>query len=162
MKRIKEVKSVISVFVLTLLLSGVALTVSPFAHEEAPPPEPAGCTSQEGIPCTQMCGPTKVNEFTAGDEQYIEMSQSRQINILSGTSIDFTAPCIPGYHAISGGYAFLPDGATINMDELRIMSQKAHNDAATHTGAWVVSIHREHSDEVDNCLNVEVRAYCVK
>ena len=161
MIRIREVKSVVSAFVLTLILSGVAFTVSTYAREEAPL-EPPGCTSQEGIPCTQMCGPTKVNEFKAGDENYIEMSQSRQVNMLSGRSIDFSAPCVLGYHAISGGYAFLPDGTTIDMNEITMMSQRAHNDAANNSGAWIVSIYREQSGTVDNCLNVEVRAYCVK
>jgi len=155
-------KASVSVFVAALVLSGAGLTLGALAHDEQVELESAACTSQEGIPCTTMCGPNVVNEFKVGDERYTEMSQSRQINILSATSIDFTTPCISGSHAVSGGYIFLPEGSTIDMDEIRMTSQRFHNDPATQTGSWIVSIHRERSDNVDNCLNVEVRALCVR
>ena len=162
MMRIKEVRFLVSMFVVTLILSGAGLTLGALAHEEPVEQEPSRCTSQEGIPCTTVCGSTVINEFTVGDDHYTEMSQSRQVNMLSATSIDFTAACTPGSYAVSGGYVFLPEGSTIDMDEIRMTSQRFHNDPATQTGSWVVSIYRERSGNVDNCLNVEVRALCVR
>lgn len=166
MKRIKEVRLSVSVFIVALLLSGAGLVTGAFAHEVevvvVEEVEVSECTSQEGIPCTQICGPAQVNQFMAGGAHYTEMTQSRQLNLLSGRSVDFTAPCIPGSHAVSGGYVFLPEGSTIDMDEIRMTSQRFHNDPATQTGAWIVSIYREQSGAVDNCINVEVRALCVR
>jgi hypothetical protein len=166
MIRMKEVGIFISAFIVALVLSGAGLVTGAFAHEVevvvVEEVEVSECTSQGDIPCTQMCGPTVVNEFKAGDEHYMEMSQSRQLNLLSGRSVDFSAPCISGSHAVSGGYVFLPEGSTIDMDEIRMTSQRFHNDPATQTGAWIVSIYREQSGAVDNCINVEVRALCVR
>lgn len=124
--------------------------------------EVSECTSQENVPCTQICGPKISNEFKAGGTHYMEMTQSRQLNLLSGQSVDFTAPCEPGSMAVSGGYSFLPDGSTIDMDEIRMTSQRANNDASAPNNSWIVSIYREKSGAVDNCINVEVRALCVK
>jgi len=169
MIRMKEVGIFISAFIVALVLSGAGLVLvtGAYAHEVEVMVEEvevvvSECTSQGDIPCTQMCGPTVVNEFKVGDEHYMEMLQSRQLNLLSGRSVDFSAPCIPGSHAVSGGYVFLPEGSTIDMDEIRMTSQRFHNDPAAQTGAWVVSIYREQSGAVDNCINVEVRALCVR
>lgn len=168
MIRVKEVRLFVSAFIVALVLSGAGLVTGAFAHEveveviEVEVVEVSACTSQEGIPCTQICGPSVINEFKAGGAHYTEMSQSRQLNLLSGKSVDFTAPCEPGSKAVSGGYVFLPDGSTIDMDEIRMTSQRAKNDPATQTGSWIVSIYREQSGAVDNCINVEVHALCVR
>lgn len=167
MIRVKKVSVFVSAFIVASMLLGAGLVSGAFAHEvevvvEEVEVEVIECTSQEGVPCTQMCGPSVVNEFKAGGAVYTEMSQSRQVNMLSATSIDFTAPCIQGSKAVSGGYVFLPDGSTIDMDEIRITSQRPQNDIASLNSSWLVSIYREHSGNVDNCLNVEVRALCVK
>ncbi len=168
MMRIKEVRLSVSVFVFALVLSGAGLVTGAFAHEveveviEVEVVEVSECTTTGDVPCTQICGPSVINEFKAGGAHYMEMSQSRQLNLLSGKSVDFFAPCEPGSKAVSGGYVFLPDGSTIDMDEIRMTSQGAKNDPATQTGLYNVSIYREHSGAVDNCINVEVHALCVK
>jgi len=164
MLRIKEVKSVVSVFVLTLILSGAVLATGALAHEEppAPEPEPSACTSLEGVPCSTTCGPTQVGEFKAGGAHYIEMVESRQVNMLSGTKMDFSAPCIPGYFAVSGVYNVLPEGTTIDLDEIRMVQKRADNDQPQVQNSWVATVYRVASDNVDNCVNVEVRATCVK
>lgn len=168
MMRIKELKLIVSVFTVALALSGAWFTAGANAQEVEVEVEVvevevvSACTSQEGVPCTQLCGPIITDEFKAGGAQYIEMTQSRQLNLLSGRSVDFSAPCEPGSKAVSGGYSFLPDGSTIDMDEIRMTSQRAQNDPATGNGSYIVSIYREQSGAPDNCINVEVKALCVR
>lgn len=165
MKSFKEIRFAASVFTAVFMLAGVLFVSTAQAHEVEVEVievvEVSACTSQEGVPCTQICGPMITNEFSSGHVNFMEMTQSRQLNLLSGKSVDFTAPCEPGSKAVSGGYSFLPDGSTIDMDEIRITSQGPKNDAESG-GSYTVSIYREQSGAVDNCVNVEVRALCVK
>lgn len=169
MKSIKEMKFVAAVFTAVFMLTGVMLVSGAQAQdvevdvvEVVEVVEVSACTSQENVPCTQICGPIPTDEFKAGGTHYMEMTQSRQLNLLSGKSVDFSAPCEMGSKAVSGGYSFLPDGSTIDMDEIRITSMQSRTDAANGLDNWVVSIYREKSGAVDNCINVEVRALCVK
>ena len=167
MKGVKGSISVFSVIVIALVLSGVGFVTAAFAHDVEVEVEEVIvvedlCTSQGDIPCTQICGPAEIHDFKAGGVQYTEMTQSRQLNLLSGQSVDFMAPCPPGSHAVSGGYAFLPEGTTIDMDEIRMTSQRTNIDDASKQESWIVSIYREQSGAPDNCINVEVRALCVR
>lgn len=89
------------------------------------------------------------------------MLESRQVNMLSGTKMDFMAPCLQGYSAVSGVYNILPEGTTIDLHELKIV-EMPNNNKADHPNSWLATVYRGASENVDNCVNVEVRAMCVK
>lgn len=121
------------------------------------------CTSQEGISCTERCGPTKVSAVEAGGVEVVEMAESQQVNMLAGRATDFTARCEPGYAAIGGGYVLVPEGSTINMKEVGVTSTLANNNDPSGWTGWKVSVFRKAgAGAPDNCLKVEVHAYCVK
>ncbi len=91
------------------------------------------------------------------------MAQSQEMNMLAGRALDFTAHCMPGYVAIGGGYTLVPEGSTINMKEIRVTSSVADNTNPSGWTGWKVSVFRKAgAGAPDNCLKVEVRAYCVK
>ena len=166
MERLSLVKAVLTGAVLgafmLLVFTGTGYAHDPAAPEPAPP---AGmtCTSQEGISCSEICGPAQMSTVEAAGVQIVEMAESQQLSMLAGRALDFTAYCMPGYVAIGGGYSIVPEGSTINMKEIRVSSTMADNTNPNGWTGWKVSVFRNAgAGAPDNCLKVEVRAYCVK
>ncbi|MEQ9617574.1 MAG: hypothetical protein RIG61_00175 [Deltaproteobacteria bacterium] len=136
-----------------------------YAQNDMAPAEPVGmtCASQEGISCSERCGPARMSAVEAAGVEVVEMAESQQMSMLAGRPLDFTARCMPGYIAIGGGYSIVPDGSTINMKEVRVSSSMADNTNPSGWTGWKVSVFRNAgAGAPDNCLKVEVRAYCVK
>lgn len=136
----------------------------PYLPAATPPPPAPTCGSQEGISCSEVCLPFEVNvNVTTSGVQIVEIAESKQVSMIAGMPIDFTATCPPGMFAMGGGYTLVPEGSTINMNEVRVMSTLADNTNPNGWNGWKVSVLRKPgSGAVDNCLKVEVRAICVQ
>ncbi len=160
MERLTSVKSVIAGAFVGALMLAVSAGLG-YAQDSA-----AGgmsCTTQEGISCSERCGPARVSAVQAGGVEVVEIAESQQISMLAGRALDFTAHCEPGYVAIGGGYSLVPEGSTIDMKEIRVSSSLADNTNPSGWTGWKVSVFRKASAGApDNCLKVEVHAYCVK
>jgi hypothetical protein len=112
-----------------------------------------------------MCAPYEANVTTvaASKVKIFEMVESRQTSMVAGLPIDFKATCPPGTFALGGGYRFIAEGTTINVGELRVMSNFADNMDPSGWNGWKVTVMRKAgAGAVDNCLDVEVRALCVE
>lgn len=134
-----------------------------------PPPAPAPpaspCSSQEGISCSETCVPTVIDVETVKSSGVAvsEVSESQQVSMLAGRALDFSAHCPAGAFAIGGGYTIVPEGSTIDLREVRVSSSVADNTNPNGWNGWKVSVFRkEGAGSPDNCLKVEVRAYCVQ
>ena len=114
------------------------------------------------IPCTKQCGPIILKTYSANGVNYAVMGQSAEINLLAGKSTHYSAPCQPGFQAISGGYKLIEDGTTIDLDEIKINGTWAATDASTGLSGWNVWIYRDKSGAPDNCLNLEVHSVCMQ
>lgn len=146
-----------------LAWAGVATAHDP-GQQEAAPAGPV-CTSQEGVSCSNMCAPYEaaVDTVAGSGVKIYEMVESRQTSMVAGLPIDFKATCPPGTFALGGGYRFIDEGTTINVDELRVTSNFADNLDPSGWNGWKVSVTRKPgAGAVDNCLEVEVRALCVQ
>ncbi len=138
------------------------------AHDPGQPAATAAgpvCTSQEGVSCSNMCAPyeASVNTVAGSGVKIYEMVESKQASMVAGLPIDFNATCPPGTFALGGGYRFISEGTTINVDELRVTSNFADNNNPSGWNTWKVSVTRKPgAGAVDNCLEVEVRALCVQ
>ena len=157
--------AVLGVFAAVISAAGAfAQPVYP-AQPVAPPPPASPCSSQEGISCSEVCLPTIINVETvkASGVTVSEVSESHQISMLAGKTLDFTAHCPAGAFAIGGGYTLVPEDSTINFKEIRINSSMADNMNPSGWNGWKVSVFRkEGAGSPDNCLKVEVRAYCIQ
>jgi hypothetical protein len=92
-----------------------------------------------------------------------EVSESQQVSMLAGRALDFRATCPAGSFAIGGGYTVMPEDSTIDMKEVRITSSIADNTNPSGWNGWKVSVFRkEGAGSPDNCLEVEVHAYCIQ
>lgn len=146
-----------------LLLVATAGTGYAQMEEDAMPAAGMSCSTQEGVSCSEKCGPARMSTVDAAGVQVVEMAESQQISMLAGRALDFTAHCEPGYVAIGGGYSLVPEGSTINLKEIRVTSSLADNTNPSGWTGWKVSVYRKTgAGAPDNCLKVEVRAYCVK
>ena len=159
--------AVLGVFAAVISAAGAfAQPVYPQAQPVAPPPPPASpCSSQEGISCSETCLPTIINVETvkASGVAVSEVSESHQISMLAGKTIDFMAHCPAGSFAIGGGYSIVPEDSTIDFKEIRVYSSIADNMNPSGWNLWKVSVFRkEGAGSPDNCLKVEVRAYCIQ
>ncbi|HSC34296.1 MAG TPA: hypothetical protein VLG45_03395 [Thermodesulfobacteriota bacterium] len=129
-------------------------------------PAPASpCSSTEGISCSKKCQPMVVNVETvkASGVTVSEVSESQQVSMLAGKALDFRATCPAGSFAIGGGYTVMPEDSTIDMKEVRVTSSIADNMNPSGWNGWKVSVFRkEGAGSPDNCLMVEVRAYCIQ
>ena len=129
-------------------------------------PAPASpCSSTEGISCSKKCQPMVVNVETvkASGVTVSEVSESQQVSMLAGKALDFSATCPAGSFAIGGGYTVMPEDSTIDMKEVRVTSSIADNMNPSGWNGWKVSVFRkEGAGSPDNCLMVEVRAYCIQ
>ena len=139
----------------------------PVYPQPAPvPPAPASpCSSQEGISCSKTCQPMVVNVETVKTSGVTvsEVSESQQVSMLSGKALDFRATCPAGSFAIGGGYTLMPEDSTIDMKEVRVTSSIADNMKPSGWNGWKVSVFRKvGAGSPDNCLEVEVRAYCIQ
>ena len=146
-------------------------TGSVFAQPVYPQPAPVApvpaspCSSQEGISCSKKCQPMVVNVETvkASGVSVSEVSESQQVSMLAGRALDFRATCPAGSFAIGGGYTVMPEDSTIDMKEVRVTSSIADNMNPSGWNGWKVSVFRkEGAGSPDNCLMVEVRAYCIQ
>ncbi|HVY55199.1 MAG TPA: hypothetical protein VHC46_05520 [Thermodesulfobacteriota bacterium] len=137
-----------------------------YPQSPAPAPPPASpCSSQEGISCSETCVPTVINVETvkASGVAVSEVSESKQISMLAGRATDFTAHCPAGSFAIGGGYTLVPEDSTIDFKEIRVNSSIADNMNPSGWNGWKVSVYRKAgAGSPDNCLKVEVRAYCLQ
>lgn len=152
-----------------VLCAVIAWAGAASAHDPGQPAAaaPAGpvCTSQEGVSCSEMCAPYEagVTTVAASKVKVYEMVESRQTSMVAGLPIDFKATCPPGTFALGGGYRFIAEGTTINIDELRVTSNFADNMDPSGWNGWKVTVTRKPgAGAVDNCLDVEVRALCVE
>ncbi len=168
METLRRLRAALGGAVLCAVLAwaGVASAHDPGQPAAAPAP-PAGpvCTSQEGVSCSEMCAPYEANVTTvaASKVKVFEMVESRQTSMVAGLPIDFKATCPPGTFALGGGYRFIAEGTTINVGELRVMSNFADNMDPSGWNGWKVTVMRKAgAGAVDNCLDVEVRALCVE
>ncbi len=168
METIRMLRAVLGGIVLCAVLAwaGAASAHDPGQPAAAPEP-PAGpvCTSQEGVSCSEVCAPYEagVTTVAASKVKVFEMVESRQTSMVAGLPIDFKATCPPGTFALGGGYSFIAEGTTINIDELRVTSNFADNMNPSGWNGWKVTIMRKvGAGAVDNCLDVEVRALCVE
>ncbi|HML96828.1 MAG TPA: hypothetical protein PKC29_15585 [Thermodesulfobacteriota bacterium] len=144
--------------------AGAASAHDPGQTAAAAPAGPV-CTSQEGVSCSEMCAPYEagVTTVAASKVKVYEMVESRQTSMVAGLPIDFKATCPPGTFALGGGYRFIAEGTTINIDELRVTSNFADNMDPSGWNGWKVTVTRKPgAGAVDNCLDVEVRALCVE
>ncbi len=133
--------------------------------EPAPPAPASACSSTEGISCSEKCQPMVVNVETVKTSGVTvsEVSESQQVSMLAGKALDFRATCPAGSFAIGGGYTIVPEGSTIDMKEIRVMSSIADNMNPSGWNGWKTSVFRkEGAGSPDNCLKVEVRAYCIQ
>lgn len=157
--------SVLGVFAAVISAAGAfAQPVYP-AQPVSPPPPASPCSSQEGISCSETCLPTIINVETvkASGVAVSEVSESQQISMLAGKAVDFTAHCPAGSFAIGGGYTLVPEDSTINFREIRVSSSIADNMNPSGWNGWKVAVFRkEGAGSPDNCLKVEVRAYCIQ
>lgn len=148
-------------------LSAVGVYAQPVYPQPAPAaPAPASpCSSTEGISCSEKCQPMVIDVETvkASGVTVSEVSESQQVSMLAGKALDFRATCPAGSFAIGGGYTLIPEGSTINLKEVRVYSSIADNMNPIGWNGWKVSVFRkEGAGSPDNCLKVEVRAYCVQ
>ncbi len=160
------------VFGIVFGLCAAALSASgSFAQPVYPQPAPAApapaspCSSTEGISCSKKCQPMVVNVETVKTSGVAvsEVSESQQVSMLAGKALDFRATCPAGSFAIGGGYTVMPEDSTIDMKEVRITSSTADNMNPSGWNGWKVSVFRkEGAGSPDNCLMVEVRAYCIQ
>lgn len=157
--------AVLGVFAAVISAAGAfAQPVYPQTPPPAPPPA-SPCSSQEGISCSEKCQPMVVNVETvkASGVAVSEVVESQQISMLAGKALDFRATCPAGSFAIGGGYTLVPEDSTIDMKEIRISSSIADNMNPNGWNGWKVSVFRkEGAGSPDNCLKVEVRAYCIQ
>jgi hypothetical protein len=151
--------------VLAVSASGVfAQPVYPQTPPPAPPP-PSPCSSQEGISCSEKCVPMVVDVETVKSSGVAisEVIESQQVSMIAGKAVDFTAHCPAGSFALGGGYTLVPEDSTINFKEIKVSSSVADNMNPNGWNGWKVSVFRkEGAGSPDNCLKVEVRAYCVQ
>ena len=168
METVKRFRAAFGGAVLCAILAwaGVASAHDPGQPAAAPAP-PAGpvCTSQEGVSCSNMCAPYEANMTTvaASKVKVYEIVESKQASMVAGLPIDFKATCPQGTFALGGGYRFLSEGTTINLGELRVVSNFADNGNPSGWNIWKVTVERKPgAGAVDNCLDVEVRALCVE
>jgi hypothetical protein len=92
-----------------------------------------------------------------------EVVESQQVSMIAGKAVDFTAHCPAGSFALGGGYTLIPEDSTIDFKEIRVTSSIADNMNPNGWNGWKVSVFRkEGAGSPDNCLKVEVRAYCVQ
>jgi hypothetical protein len=150
-----------------IALSAAGVFAQPVYPEPqpAPPPPPSPCSSQEGISCSEKCVPMVVNVETvkASGVTVSEVIESQQVSMVAGKAVDFTAHCPAGSFALGGGYTLIPEDSTINMKEIRVSSSVADNMNPNGWNGWKVSVFRkEGAGSIDNCLKVQVRAYCVQ
>ena len=148
------------IFSALLLAFGVG---SVYAQTTPAPASP--CSSQEGISCSETCAPMVLDVETvkASGVAVSEVSESQQVSMLAGRALDFRATCPAGSFAIGGGYTLVPEDSTIDMKEIRVSSSVADNTNPSGWNGWKVSVFRkEGAGSPDNCLKVEVRAYCVQ
>ncbi|MFI5324258.1 MAG: hypothetical protein ACHQ6U_12205 [Thermodesulfobacteriota bacterium] len=140
--------------------------VSVYPQPPPPPVAPASpCSSQQGISCSEKCVPTIVDVETmkGSGVSVSEVVESQQTSMLAGKALDFTAHCPAGSFAIGGGYTLVPEGSTIDFKEIRVSSSVADNMNSNGWNGWKVSVFRKKgAGAPDNCLKVEVRAYCVQ
>ena len=153
--------------VFALIISAAGAFAQPVYPEtpQAPPPPPSPCSSQEGISCSETCLPTVINVETvkASGVAVSEVSESQQISMIAGKAVDFSAHCPAGSFAIGGGYTLVPEDSTIDMKEIRVSSSVADNMNPSGWNGWKVSVFRKvGAGSPDNCLKVEVRAYCIQ
>lgn len=157
--------AVLGMFAAVISAAGAfAQPVYPQTPPPAPPPA-SPCSSQEGISCSEKCQPMVVNVETvkASGVAVSEVVESQQISMLAGKALDFRATCPAGSFAIGGGYTLVPEDSTIDMKEIRISSSIADNMNPNGWNGWKVSVFRkEGAGSPDNCLKVEVRAYCIQ
>ena len=151
-----------------LLAVGAGSAYAQPVYPQPPPAAPAPaspCSSTEGISCSEKCQPMVIDVETvkASGVTVSEVSESQQVSMLAGKALDFRATCPAGSFAIGGGYTFMPEGSTINLKEVRVYSSIADNMNPIGWNGWKVSVFRkEGAGSPDNCLKVEVRAYCVQ
>jgi hypothetical protein len=141
-----------------------AQSVYPQTPAPAPPP-PSPCSSQEGISCSEKCVPMVVDVETVKSSGVAisEVVESQQVSMIAGKAVDFTAHCPAGSFALGGGYTLIPEDSTIDFKEIRVTSSIADNMNPNGWNGWKVSVFRkEGAGSPDNCLKVEVRAYCVQ
>ncbi|HKQ33591.1 MAG TPA: hypothetical protein VJV40_10305 [Thermodesulfobacteriota bacterium] len=157
--------AVLGVFAAVISAAGAfAQPVYPQTPPPAPPPV-SPCSSQEGISCSEKCLPMVVNVETvkASGVAVSEVVESQQVSMLAGKALDFRATCPAGSFAIGGGYTIVPEDSTIDMKEIRIFSSIADNMNPSGWNGWKVAVFRkEGAGSPDNCLKVEVRAYCIQ
>jgi hypothetical protein len=157
--------AVLGVFAAVISAAGAfAQPVYPQTPPPAPPPA-SPCSSQEGISCSEKCLPMVVNVETvkASGVAVSEVVESQQVSMLAGKALDFRATCPAGSFAIGGGYTIMPEDSTIDMKEIRVFSSIADNMNPSGWNGWKVSVFRkEGAGSPDNCLKVEVRAYCIQ
>jgi hypothetical protein len=129
------------------------------------PPPPSPCSSQHGISCSEMCVPTVIDvETVKGTGTSVsEVMESQQLSMLAGRTLDFTARCPAGSFAIGGGYTLVPEGSTIDLNEIKVLSSVSDNTNPNGWNGWKVSVFRKKgAGSPENCLKVQVRAYCVQ
>lgn len=166
-KFVKKFTAGVVMGVFALIISAAGAFAQPVYPETPPaaPPPPSPCSSQEGISCSETCLPTVINVETvkASGVTVSEVSESQQISMLAGKAVDFTAHCPAGSFAIGGGYTLVPEDSTINMKEIRVSSSVADNMNPSGWNGWKVSVFRKAgAGSPDNCLKVQVRAYCIQ
>jgi hypothetical protein len=166
----KSVKKLVlaAVFGVCAVAASAAGAFAQPVYPQTPPPAPppaSPCSSQEGISCSEKCLPMVVNVETvkASGVAVSEVVESQQVSMLAGKALDFRATCPAGSFAIGGGYTIVPEDSTIDMKEIRISSSIADNMNPSGWNGWKVSVFRkEGAGSPDNCLKVEVRAYCIQ
>ncbi|MCI0482620.1 MAG: hypothetical protein L0213_13655 [Candidatus Dadabacteria bacterium] len=144
--------------------SAYAQPVYPQPAPVAPAPA-SPCSSTEGISCSKKCQPMVVNVETvkASGVTVSEVSESQQLSMLAGKALDFRATCPAGSFAIGGGYTVMSEDSTIDMKEVKVTSSIADNMNPSGWNGWKASVFRkEGAGSPDNCLMVEVRAYCIQ
>lgn len=160
MERSKLILTALAGLFAVFCLMAAGVEVGNAGEEDSP--VDMNCTSIEGVACSKSCGPAKMNVLVSGGNEVITMAERRQANLLSGKSVMFQAQCPMGYGAIGGGYRVIEDGTTIDLDEVQVSSSIADNNPFSNWFGWKVGVFRNASGAPENCLNIEVQAYCMR